>query len=596
MLLLRVRDHHGRDLQAAECIIANIDQGFGQIKLRDSTVRERIIVNPFELCRFRNGEFRQAHTAVECEIGNLYNAIGQRDIHKVFTAVECALVDTRQLIAFCKVYCREIFTVCKRVIINRNHACGNSDFGEILRAVERAITKRQDIAICRKVNFRQTRIFKRAEADHFHRVRKGQFPFQTCGYGNQLGTALVIQQAVVRAVIFVVFVYRERFQLGQANERVFADIFHVFGNVYGRQARVIEHVGHQLHVAIAPIYRGELSNITECVVVDKRYVVRQRHCREFRAHKRLFGDLRQGDIFCKGHLCQACGFKRRRAEIRQGCRKCDRAQFSTIGECALFNRSKFAILRKGYALQRRIEERVVTDETHICGNGHVFYLAERKRITLNAIQGFGKNNTRHIRIIERVTTDLRNCTKIKSRQIHLGRGTQVFDDCRIAVRKLGIFPIPRRGDVRHANVVSLDAVVPVFIQIQRQRTACEIEFQILRAEEGKSADMLHACGKCQRRHVFTTVEGVSADIRQRLGKVERLQARIETECKVIDIRKVCITEVHRLEFAQAFQAVRLNTRQSTALLEGDIYKVFTAREHISGNAFEFGICRKGDLR
>ena len=256
-----------------------------------------------------------------------------------------------------------------------------------------------------------------------------------------------------------------------------------------------------------------------------------------------------------------------------------------------------APLRKRYALQGRIEEGVFGNIFHTCRDDDRFEVAARKGIRLDARERFRQKDARYGRVVEGIAADGDDVpAQIERRQIQFRCRAVVFDHGDAAAVEHGIRPVAARNDVPHADVISQNTGVPIFLQIQRQSVAYKVNVEFFRAVEGIPSDIFDRFGQIEAGERGTTVEGVPSDVFHGGRKRDVGQFFIVTESIIVDVRDFCVAEIHALQIAHAFQPVRLNARERAALFKRDRAQRIAAFEHIGGNARQRAVFGKSDAR
>ena len=117
--LVGVRHGQFSDLSTKECVVTDVNQGFGRGKLtRNAGIGKRIGVDALDNTAFADWNTVNLGATVEREVGNFYDGIGNRDVFKANITTECALINTLELVILCEVYSLQILAVCKGIVVD----------------------------------------------------------------------------------------------------------------------------------------------------------------------------------------------------------------------------------------------------------------------------------------------------------------------------------------------------------------------------------------------------------------------------------------------------------------------------------------------
>ena len=152
-----------------------------------------------------------------------------------------------------------------------------------------------------------------------------------------------------------------------------------------------------------------------------------------------------------------------------------------------------------------------------------------------------------------------------------------------------------RNHVAHAEIITADAVIPIFLQIFRQGLGFKIDIEIVRSVKGISADKLHRRRQIEAGKRFCHIEGISADKGRPLGNCQRLQAFGIAERIIVDVLDLCVPEIDTPQIFHPFEAVRLNGSQRRTGFEGNRSQTVAASEHVRRNAFHPAAGGKSDV-
>ena len=441
----------------------------------------------------------------------------------------------------------------------------------------------------------QLAFLKSAKTNGFHAGRHIQTAFSASRHGNQLPAVLAQQQAILRFVVGVVGIHRKGGQIAQCHEAVFSNVGHIGRNMQFGQTRVVEGIAHQADAFV--VTEGDMPQclqIAERIVVDQCDAVRQNDSGQLGIHKRLLRDLFQLDPRCKGHRLQAASLEHTGTHGCQRCRQGHLGQILRICEGVLLHNRQLPIRRKGQGLDGCIGKGLSANEGHIRWDLHTLQPAALEGLRLDHRQRFRQHQRAHCALCECAATDDGDAaTKIHQRQIHMRFRSQIFQNADIAGGQDGILEIAVFLHGFNAQVITLNVIVPVFIQICRQGLRSEIQIRCARSQEGIAADMLHTGRDRQLRQPITAIEGVAANIGQRFRQRQTPQVLAESEGKVINIGQFCITEVDDHQLAHTLQSMCLETGQRTARLKGDHLQIVTAVKHIGRDAIQLAVGSKG---
>ena len=183
----------------------------------------------------------------------------------------------------------------------------------------------------------------------------------------------------------------------------------------------------------------------------------------------------------------------------------------------------------------------------------------RKGIALDFNKGVGNDYLNDIRVIEGISADSVDITtKIKRCEVDDSIRTEIFNNSDIAVSLCCVLPISLRNNVCYTGIITCEAMVPVFVKICRKIVRCKVKVTIIGAIECIRTNMLCCCRYRQLAKRRTFVKRKSTNAFNSFRKIKCRQGRAIAECKVIDIRKLCVAEINVLKTSHSLKAVRLN--------------------------------------
>ena len=589
---------HGQlgDLGAKECVVADVDQGFGRSELTlNARVCKGVGINALDNTVFAHGNAVELGAAVEREIRNLHDGFGNHDVFKANISAECTFVNALELVIFCEVYGLQVLAVCKGVVVDRDYALGNIDRGDVLRFEERTVTKSQNVSVGIKLDFGQLGFFKRAKAQHFHACRNGQTTCSACGYHDQLSAVLGEQEAILGLIPRVVLVHRDLGQVRQGNKAVFPDVGHVCGDMQRGEARMVERVALQANVlCTAEGHTLQRGDFHECIVINIIDTVGQCDALQLGFCKGIFGNTLKRNSFFKGYRNKTAFLEHTSTHGGQRCGKRHFGQVAGALKGILLNGRNLRALGKGQRCYICIRKRFTADKGHTCGDGNLAKRVIGKRFCLNACQRIGQYHARNTLVLKRTTADGGDGrTEIKRGQINLGIASKIFDDGNVTRRKGCILIVALCLYTCHAHVVAANAVIPVLIQICGHGGSGQIKIQIACTKERKTSDMLYRSRQGQLGQRLTAIERVSAHVGHGFGQSQGRQALTETESKVINIGYLSIAPIDGGQLIHTLKAVCLHACQRTALLKGDCSQIGTAVEHVCRDTLQLAVLGKG---
>ena len=232
----------------------------------------------------------------------------------------------------------QVLAICKCIIVNRNHALGNINAGQIVRLKECAVTECQDIGVRVKLDLGQFGFFKRTKAQHFHACRHSQTARSACRHDNQLSAILGEQQTVLGFIPRVVLVHRDLSKIRQRNKTVLANVCHVGRNMQRSQTSMIERVALQRNVfGITEGHALQRENFHKRIVVDIIDAIGQNQFSQFSFCKGVLRNLGQRNSLFKDHACQSAFLEHTSAHGSQRCGKSDFGQIAGSLKCVLLN-------------------------------------------------------------------------------------------------------------------------------------------------------------------------------------------------------------------------------------------------------------------
>ena len=213
-------------------VLANVGQRVGRCEFsRKSRIRHCVAVDSLERTVLARGNGVQLCTTVKCEIGDLYDLVGQSDIRQFSATVKRALIDTVQSATVREGDAFQRGAVCKRVIINGDHTGGNMDRGDVLCRIEGAVTKGEDIGVFKEIDLGECSLLKRTEAEYLNASGDREASRSSRRDGDQLSAVGADQQAVSSRIVRIVCINAKGGQVGERYESVFSNISHVRGNL-----------------------------------------------------------------------------------------------------------------------------------------------------------------------------------------------------------------------------------------------------------------------------------------------------------------------------------------------------------------------------
>ena len=397
----------GRELVAHKGVCTDVDERFGRGEVTfKASVGKGVVINALNGAGLRNGQFVNLFTSVECEIGDLYDCIGQSDIIKAGTSVECALIDAAQLVILCKGDLCQIFAGCKGIVVDGDHACGHVHLGDG-RAIECAITEGKDIGICKEVDLCQLAFLKRTKADDLDTCRNGEDSLSACRGNNELSAVLCDEQTVNRAVLRVICIYCKVLQIGERSKGVFPNVGYVCGNMNAFKSRMIEHVAHNHHaLGVSKVNRFELLRLAERAMIKQSYAIGNGYSSDIRVRKGFLGNFVDADAVLECQRRDATVLKDGTTNRGQALGERDRTKRLGPLKCGLLHNAQFGVICKRKGLYRRISKCGTSDKINACGNADRFECRMVERFILDGNERFRQNNTLNSAISKRLTANV----------------------------------------------------------------------------------------------------------------------------------------------------------------------------------------------
>ena len=201
---------HLGHLCAEECIVSNIDQGFGRSECACNTaIGKGIVINTFDLAVLGNWNSINLCTTVESKIQNFSDGFRKRNVGKIRAAQESTLIDSLQLVAFREGHCLQILTVSKGIGINRHNTGRDRNLRQKFGLEEGTMTESKDIGILMEDDFGKLTFLKSTETYFFHRQRYRKTSGSSGRNSNQLSSALIQKKTIHGYIIGVAFFDRE---------------------------------------------------------------------------------------------------------------------------------------------------------------------------------------------------------------------------------------------------------------------------------------------------------------------------------------------------------------------------------------------------
>ena len=585
------------DPVAHKGVCADVDEGIRSRKITaDTRISKGVIVNALDAARVRHGDGGKLTAAVEGKIRDLHHGVGEHDVRKALTTVECTLVYTANQVLLGKDHRRQVITHGKGIVVNGDHAGRNTDLGNGIRIIESTVAKGQNIGVIEESDLRKTAILKGTEANDLNPCGQSHASLQACRYGDQLSSVLRQQHTVCRRIVGVILGHLKGGQLGQAHEGILTDIADVGGNIEALQSRPIEHVGHDHQVLTASqVHRPQFLDLSESIMIDRSHTVGDGDRSDMGIGKRLLGDLRHGEALGKCQRRNAAALEHGAAQGCDRLRNGHRLQALGLLEGGLLDGFDHGIGSKGQALDGRVGKGLTADKGHACGDGDCLQFGVVEGLRLDDPQGLGQYDRFHGAVRKCAAANIDDISaEIQFRQVNRRGRARVLNYGNISARQHGIHPIAVGDHVRHAQIVSRRAVIPVVGQGGGQSFSRKIQIYILRTQEGKATNVLQGGGEGDLGQIRTIVECISTHEGHALGDMEGGQALAEAEGEVVDIRQRGITEINRGQLTHTLHTVSLDGRQSTSRLKSNTLQIVTSVEHVCRYALQKAVCGKRD--
>ena len=594
LLGVRIRNGYLLDTQTHKGIIANVVERLGDRQLADSRVGKGIIVDTLHLARLADRKLIQRDTAVEGKIRDLCDRIGNRDVGKALAPVEGTLIYAAKLIALGKGNRRQILAVGKGIVVDGHHARGHVNLSNG-RAIECAVSEGKNIGISQEADLGHSAILKGAKSDHLNACGNGDRARASCRNGNQLASCNIGEQSVNRLVVGICGIHLEGRQVGESNKGVLSDVGHVLRDRQGSEPRLIEGVAHHHKVSTSPRHALKACRIAEGVVIDQRNAARERQSLDVGIRKGLLGDLGQCDARGEGQGRDSALLERRAPQRLQGCGKGHALQgFGPFKSRSLDHR-QFPVCRKAQILNRRVGKGFSANELHTCRNCDRLQRRMQEGFRLNGDQRVGKNDVLHRGEGKGTSANIGDLSaKIQGREIQRLGASQIFQKRNAAIGHRGVCPFLGLGDVRHAKVVTANAVVPVLIQSRRHRGGGKIQVDVVRSQEGEAANMLETCRERDVGKTVAIVEGEAADVGHTLRDHDARQTLAEAEGKVVNVGDLGVTKINGGQCTHTLKAVCLDRGQRRTAFKGNALQIVASVKHICRNARQLAVRGKGE--
>ena len=594
LLSVCIRNGDFPDTKTHKGVTANVIKRLGDRQLANTRIGKGIIVDSLHPARLADRKLIQRVTSVEGKIRDLHDRIGDRDVGKALATVKSALVNAAQLIVLGKGNSGQIPAVGKGIVVNGHHACRHVHLRNS-RAVERAVSKGENVGVGQEADPGHSAVLKGAKSDHLDACGNGKGARASCGNGDQLTACNIGQQSVNGLVEGVSCIHSEGRQIGEAYKGVFPDIDHVLRNGQRLQSGLVKGVAHDHEIRTSPRYALQACRVAEGVMVDQGNAVRKGQGLNPGIRERLLGDLGQCDARGEGQGHDSALLERRTPQRLQGCGKGHALQgFGPFKSRSLDHR-QFPVCRKAQILNRRVGKGFSANELHTCRNCDRLQRRMQEGFRLNGNQRVGQDHALYRREGKSSSANIGDASaKIQRREIKRRSTSLIFQKRNAAVARRGVFPLLGFGHVRNAEIVAANAIVPILIQFGRHRAGGKIQVDMIRSQEGKPTDMLKACGKRDVCKPVAIIEGKAANARNTLGDHDACQALAEAEGKVVDIGDLGITKINGGQCAHTLKAVCLDRGQRRTAFKCNALQTFTSVEHIRRNTGKPAVGGEGE--
>ena len=327
-------------------------------------------------------------------------------------------------------------------------------------------------------------------------------------------------------------------------------------------------------LCITERHASQRGDLHKRIMVDIIDTVGQDNARQFCFGKGVLWDTLKCDSHFEGHTGQTALLEHASAHSSQRCRQCYFGQVTRALKGILLNGLDLRALGKGQRRDFGVRKRLTADKGYTCGNRNFLKRVVCKRLCLNTSQRIGQSHASDALVLKRAATGCGDRgTKIQYRQVNLGITSKVFNNGHVTRGQRCILIVAVGNHVGHADIVSADAVIPVFIQICGHGISAQIEIQILGTKECKHTNMFHLYRQCQLGERLTAKECISTHVDHGLGQRQIGKTFTETERKVVNVSDLCISPVNFRQFIHALKTVCLYAGERTSLLKGNSFQI-----------------------
>ncbi len=260
----------------------------------------------------------------------------------------------------------------------------------------------------------------------------------------------------------------------------------------------------------------------------------------------------------------------------------------------LLHHGQVGAARKRDGRDGRIGKRLRADKLHRGGNGNACQRGMVEPASLNGDQRFGQSDALHRCIGKRTAADGGDvAAKLHGGKVELRSRSEVFENGDVAACQLCVAIVAACGNACHAEIVALDASVPILVKIERQSLGGKVHFQPSAClQECIGADVLRAFGNSNGCQAVATVECISANVLHTVRNGEGGQTLAEAAGKVVDFRQLRVAEINGGQLGHALKAMRLDGGQRRAVFKFDGLQVGRAIKHICADGFQLAVCGK----
>ena len=476
------------------------------------------------LCRVsRKGGKRV--TAVEGKVGDLDYTHGECDIRETLTAVERALIHTVKARPLGEVNLTQLLRISEGVVVYSYNARGNLDLAKILSTEEGTVAYREQIDSLGELYAVERRALKSAEAYLLDTDGKSEAAAHTCGYGYDLRHIRRVEDTVKRSVIGITIIGGKCVKLLERNEREVLDNLEVSRNMEGCHTRLVEGVSTEpkaIH-GIGKAEGLELCRTAEGAVTHLSHTLGNADRYYQRVREHFHGDLGNSAAILEGDCRHAAAAEDSSTESGDGGGDNYLFGYNSILEGGLLDNSEARARIELNDLNGTVCEGGVTDKLYRCGNLHIVDVRADERLFLDGDECLGEIDIVELGVGERAAAYNRYVSEIEIIvKVDDGLGgiylKLKYSD--ISVGKHGVGHRTVGLNRGNAEIVGLDAVVPVLIKIHRKSLGGEVELELLISQEGERTDVLHALRDAHGSKLVASVKGISADARYSSGNAE----------------------------------------------------------------------------